>query len=105
MTLAGFFSVRGATRADAIDEDLWSNAAVLTGFRSALLKELKDRFDKNLPPSLTNSRIRALPQRFTRLFDDVRASREIMPAGEGVTLNDKSSRRLTGRRRKIKDKR
>jgi hypothetical protein len=89
MTLAGFFSLRGATRADAIDEDLWSNAAALTGFRSVLLKELKDRFDKNLPPSSTGSMVRALPQRFTRLFEDVRASREIMPAGEGVILNDR----------------
>lgn len=87
--LAGYFSLRAAARADAVDEELWSNAAALTGLRSAFLKELKDRFDKNLPASITDSRVRARPQRFTRIFDDARASREVMSAVESATLNDK----------------
>jgi hypothetical protein len=88
LALARFFSIRGAGRADAIDDDLWSRAGAVTGFRSALLKELVARFDRNpLAPS-SSGRVRSLPQRFTRIFEDARMSHGDMQAGDVKTLND-----------------
>jgi hypothetical protein len=88
IALARFFSSRGAPSADAIDEDLWSRAGALIGFKSAFLKELVTRFDRNpLTPS-GSSRVRALSQRFTRIFEEARIRRSEMQADNVEPLQD-----------------
>ncbi len=88
LALARFFSTRGAERADAIGEDLWYRAGALTGFRTAFLKELVARFDRNPPAPSSGGRSRTLPQRFTRIFEEARMGRGEMQAGDVQTLND-----------------
>jgi hypothetical protein len=88
IALARFFSSRGAPSADAIDEDLWSRAGALIGFKGAFLKELVARFDRNpLTPS-GSGRVRALSQRFTRIFEEARIRRSEMQADNVEPLQD-----------------
>lgn len=88
LALARFFSTRGAGRADAIDEGLWYRAGALTGFRTAFLKELVARFDRNPSAPSSGGRGRPLSQRFTRIFEEARMGRGDMQAGDVETLND-----------------
>jgi hypothetical protein len=88
MALALFFSARGVRRADAIGEDLWSGAAALTDFSSAVLKELITRFDKSPTTSSTAGKIKAPPQRFHHILEQALAKLDSTGADDVPTLYD-----------------